>query len=111
MPSRKPRKKFNKSRDETSRLLANARAKLFNIRAQRPRPHLDDKTLTAWNGLMISAFARAYQVLEDPRYLAAALRAASFIRANLYDPKSGQLFRRHRAGETAIEGYLTTTPF
>src|SRR5262249_13326555 len=69
--------------------LAAGRAKLFDLRAARPRPHLDNKILTGWNGLMISAFARAGQVLDEPRYLAAARKAADFLRANVYDEKSG----------------------
>ena len=47
-------------------LLAQSRQKLFSIRSKRPRPHLDDKIIAAWNGLMISAFARAAQVLNEP---------------------------------------------
>ena len=57
-------KKFRKATDEIERILKDARQKLFALRAKRPRPHLDDKTITAWNGLMISAFAHAYQVLS-----------------------------------------------
>src|SRR5206468_6018738 len=52
-----------KSREEVEAALARARAKLLERRSMRPRPHLDDKVLTAWNGLMIAAFARASRVL------------------------------------------------
>ena len=68
--------------------LGRARASLFAARERRPRPHLDDKVLTAWNGLMIAAFARAARVLAGsataPRYLAAARRAAAFIKQTLW---------------------------
>ncbi|RMI02079.1 MAG: thioredoxin domain-containing protein, partial [Calditrichaeota bacterium] len=62
------------SGEELQRVLAESRRKLFHAREQRPPPLLDDKIITAWNGLMISAFARAYQVLGDSAYLAAASR-------------------------------------
>ena len=65
-------KLFKKSEAEIETSLAKSRAKLFTVRAKRPKPHLDDKIIVAWNGLMISALARASQVLGDPRYLAAA---------------------------------------
>src|SRR6266566_1693552 len=58
-----------KGEDSVERLLAQSRQKLFSIRSKRPRPHLDDKIIAAWNGLMISAFARAAQVLDEPHYL------------------------------------------
>jgi uncharacterized protein YyaL (SSP411 family) len=99
-------KKFGKSESELLAILADARRQLFAVRAKRPRPHLDDKTLTAWNGLMISAFARAAQVLDEPRYLAAAQKAAGFIESKLYDPKTGKLLRRYRDGEAAIDGFV-----
>ena len=76
---------FKKSEAEIAKVLAQSREKLFAIRAQRPRPHLDDKIIAAWNGLMISAYARAAQVLDDSRYLEIATRAANFLRTNLYD--------------------------
>ena len=59
-------KRFGKNEDEIRASLKGARETLFALRAKRPRPHLDDKIIAAWNGLMISAFARAARVLDDP---------------------------------------------
>ena len=73
--------------------LLGALEKLRTVRAQRPRPHLDDKVITAWNGLMISALAKGAQVLGDKTYLVVATRAANFIRRELYDEKTGILYR------------------
>jgi uncharacterized protein YyaL (SSP411 family) len=86
--------------------LARAEAALLEARSQRIRPHLDDKILTSWNGLMISAFALGGAVLEEPRYAEAAGRAAEFILTRMYDPATGVLLRRYRAGEAAIPGFL-----
>jgi len=86
------------------------RAILLAARDQRIRPHLDDKILTAWNGLMISAFAKGAQVLGDERYYAAARRAANFIRERLVTPEGG-LLRRWREGEAAIPGFLDDYAF
>ncbi len=102
---------FGKSAREVDALLAEARRKLLAVRSKRPRPPLDDKVLTAWNGLMISALSRAGQALDEPRYLAAALAATSFVRSNLYDPKGGRLLRRFRAGETGIDVFLDDYAF
>ncbi len=89
--------------------LGRARPMMFYARARRPRPHLDDKVLTAWNGLMIAAFARAARVLVDapraPLFLETARRAASFLRTTLWDPGTRRLHRRYRDGEAAIDGY------
>ncbi len=104
-------KKFDKTPDQVRATLAEARTKLFAIRSKRPRPHLDDKTITAWNGLMISAFARAYQVLDDPQYLTAATKARQFVKAKLRDEKTGKLLRRYRAGEAAIDGFADDYAF
>src|SRR6478672_11757375 len=92
-------------------LLAQSRQKLFSIRNKRPRPHLDDKIIAAWNGLMISAFARAAQVLNDAYYLEAATRAANFIRANLYDESRKILFRSYREGRGEVEGFADDYAF
>jgi uncharacterized protein YyaL (SSP411 family) len=103
--------RFNKSEDEIAKSLARSRANLFAIRAERPRPHLDDKIIAAWNGLMISAYSRAAQVLEDPRYLEIAIRAAKFLRTNLYEEKSKLLYRNYRGGRSDIEGFADDYAF
>jgi len=102
---------FKKSEDEIRKSLDRSREKLLSIRNQRPRPHLDDKIISAWNGLMISAYARAAQILDEPRYVEAAQRAAKFVRANLYDEKSKLLFRNYREGRSAIEGFADDYAF
>jgi uncharacterized protein YyaL (SSP411 family) len=93
--------------DEVMAALARIRDRLFEARALRPRPHLDDKILTAWNGLMIAAFARAARVLEGRptarEYLESARRAATFIRQRLWT--GAGLLRRFRDGEAAIPAY------
>jgi uncharacterized protein YyaL (SSP411 family) len=102
---------FKKTEVEINKILEQSRQKLFAIRGQRPRPHLDDKIIAAWNGLMISAFARAAQVLDDPRYLEIAIRSANFLRANLYDEKSKLLYRSYREGRSNIEGFADDYAF
>jgi uncharacterized protein YyaL (SSP411 family) len=93
--------------------LGRAREKLFEARASRPRPHLDDKVLTAWNGLMIAAFARAARARRGAaaRYLAAAESAATFIRSRMWNPDRGVLLRRYRDGDAAIDGYAEDYAF
>src|SRR6266404_3023549 len=100
-----------KSEDEIRQSLARSREKLLSIRSKRPRPHLDDKIISAWNGLMISAYARGAQVLDEPRYLAAATHAAEFVRSNLYDEKTKTLFRNYREGRSMIEGFADDYAF
>ncbi len=76
---------------------------LLAERIKRVRPHLDDKVLTAWNGMAISAFAQAGRVLNLPAYVAVARRAADFILSRMRDGQ--RLFRRYRQGETAISAF------
>jgi uncharacterized protein YyaL (SSP411 family) len=104
-------KHFRKTEDQTGKLLAQCRDKLLSIRAQRPRPHLDDKIIAAWNGLMISAYARGARVLDEPRYLEMATRAAKFLRTNLYDEKSKLLYRNYRGGRSDIEAFADDYAF
>ena len=98
------------SPDEVSAALDRARLRLFEHRVTRPHPYLDDKVLTAWNGLMIAAFARAARVVgsygqDASPYLAAARRAASFIRERMWNADTRTLLRRYRRGEASIEAY------
>ena len=97
-------KKFNMSKVEVEALILQSKLKLLATRSKRPRPHLDDKILTSWNGLMISALSRLYQVLGEKKYLEAARNAAIFLRKNLYDVEEKTLFRRWRQGERKIAG-------
>jgi len=83
-----------------------ARTKLFAAREQRVRPHRDDKVLTAWNGLMISAFARGARALGDGRLEQRAEHAAAFVWDRLRDAKTGALSRRWREGEASVAGQL-----
>jgi uncharacterized protein YyaL (SSP411 family) len=103
--------RFKKSEEEIAKSLAQSRQELFAVRAKRPRPHLDDKIIAAWNGLMISAYARAAQVLDDSRYLEIAVRAARFLRANLYDSSRKVLYRNYRQGRSDIEGFADDYAF
>ncbi len=118
-------KERGERREDVESALARSRDLLFRERASRPRPHLDDKVLTAWNGLMIAAFARASRVVaamgeaerlatgdlrlaaatRSQEYLASAQRAASFIRERMWDAAAGRLSRRYRDGEAAIDAY------
>ncbi|MDH3252632.1 MAG: thioredoxin domain-containing protein, partial [Ignavibacteria bacterium] len=104
-------RQFSRTTDEVKNILARCRGRLMAVRVQRPRPHLDDKILTSWNGLMISAFARAHQVLRDPQYLQVAERAANCIATRLYDQQNKILLRRYRDGDARFEGHLDDYSF
>ena len=108
---------------EVAESLLRSRQLLFDVRELRPRPELDDKVLTAWNGLMIAAFARASRVLSGGSlgqentaisegtdtsalaHLLNAVTAAAFIRHRMWDAGARRLLRRFRAGDAAIEAY------
>ena len=89
---------------EFHQAIRQAKTKLLKARTMRPRPHLDDKIITSWNGLMISALSKACQILNREKYLSAAQSAASFIKDQLYDAGSGRLYRRWRLGEKKVWG-------
>ncbi len=97
--------------EEARRVLREVSVKLLDVRSTRPRPHLDDKILTSWNGLVISAFSKGAQILDEPRYADAAHGAASFIRRKLWDQSRAVLLRRYRDGEAAIDGFLDDYAF
>jgi len=111
-------KKFDLPVSEVTHVLQKARKRLFNVRGKRVRPHLDDKILTDWNGLMISAFALGAKVLDNEGYREAACRSADFILARLIKddgPDSaagtGRLLHRYREGDAAISGNLEDYAF
>ena len=85
--------------------LSTAREKLLAERSKRIRPLLDDKILTSWNGLMISAMAKVGRVLNDMNRIAKAEKALRFILSNL-ETSEGKLLRRFRDGEARYDGYL-----
>jgi uncharacterized protein YyaL (SSP411 family) len=92
--------------DELRRRLELSKRKLFEARSKRVRPGRDEKILTAWNGLMIAAFAQAAQVLARPEYTQAAARASEFVLGHMRAP-DGRLLRTTGAGaQPKLNGYL-----
>jgi uncharacterized protein len=89
--------------EEVENRVKRAREKLLAARYERKRPSLDDKVLTDWNGLMIAAFAKGFQVFGEQKYLKAAEKAADFILKTLYSPDS-RLLHRYREGAAGISG-------
>ena len=96
--------------DEEPEEIDHIRKQLRTYRQSRTSLHKDDKILTAWNGLMIAALAKAGLVLEEPRYLEAAGRAVEFINAHLTDG-DGRLLARWREGQGAFSGKLEDYAF
>jgi len=89
---------FKKPPEEIADLLEKGRKTLLEARVKRPHPHLDDKIITAWNGLMISGLARAGSALEEPAFIALAERAASFLHERLCGKDGAELHRSWRDG-------------
>jgi uncharacterized protein YyaL (SSP411 family) len=85
------------------------RIRMRAVRAKRVPPGLDDKILTAWNGLMIASLARGARVLDEPKYAASAARAADFVLRQLR--RDGRLLATHRSGESRLTGYLSDYAF
>jgi uncharacterized protein YyaL (SSP411 family) len=96
--------------DETEKRLAPLRQKLLESRSKRVRPFLDTKVLTAWNGQMIAGYAVAGQLLDEPKYTAAAAKAADFVLTKMRT-KDGRLLRTYGArpggpAEAKLNAYL-----
>ncbi len=92
-------------------LLESAKKTLFEAREKRPRPHLDNKILTSWNSLMISALAKGSVVLNDATYKQAAGSAMDFLLTRMAAPGQEQLWRRFCDGEAAVPGFLEDYAF
>jgi uncharacterized protein YyaL (SSP411 family) len=104
-------REFNSNEDQVRQILDESRKLLLEARNQRPRPSRDDKVVTSWNGLMISAFARGAQVLDEPRYLTTARQAADFVQTKLYRENDKTLLRTYLEGESKIDGFTDDYAF
>jgi hypothetical protein len=94
---------------ELDAVLPEGKELLYRARSLRPGPIRDEKILTAWNGLAISAYARAGHVLDDPGYVERACRAARFLLENAF--RGGQLHRTWKDGEARHPGLLEDHAF
>ena len=101
--------KFQKDGAELEKILSAARAKIFQQREKRTRPHQDEKIITAWNGLMISSLAYGGAVLEQEKYIEAAGRSAEFILSTLR--QNGRLMRYCRDGHVVQKAFLDDYAF
>ncbi|MEM2786517.1 MAG: thioredoxin domain-containing protein [Candidatus Nitrosotenuis sp.] len=95
---------FGISEDKVRQLVEEGSKKLLEIRSKRARPALDDKILTSWNALMVSAFAKSYQVTDEKKYLKAAQNCLEFIEKNLIS--GTQVMRTYKNGHAKLNGYL-----
>ena len=103
-PSAHVARELNISEKELSAAIEKSKALLKAAREQRPLPLRDEKVLTAWNGLMISAFARAGFTLSSSDYIASATQAADFILKNMVN--DGRLYRSFKDGQARHPAYL-----
>ncbi|MBN1490379.1 MAG: thioredoxin domain-containing protein [Phycisphaerae bacterium] len=97
------------SERELATVLERSRLTLLAVRRKRTPPHLDDKILTAWNGLMIASLAKASRALNEPRYRDAASKAADFILRTL--ERDGRLLRTCRGDRAHTDAYLDDYAF
>jgi len=96
--------KFNKTEDEVNRIILEGSSKLLETRNKRTQPGKDDKVLTAWNGLMISAFVKGYKISGKSKYLDVALTATDFYQEQF--EKHGVLQRVFKDGKSKLNAYL-----
>lgn len=100
----------NKDFDKNNEKIETLNKKVYAYRLTRTSLHKDDKILTSWNALMIAAFAKAYKILQDEKYLTAAEQAVRFIETKLTD-KEGRLLARYREGDASYLAYLDDYAF
>jgi len=96
--------RLGRSVEELEASLPGWREQLFAKRSERVPPGLDDKVLTSWNGLAISAFAEAGRVLGEARYVEAARRTVEFVRTTMH--RDGRLLHSYRQGEAKVDALL-----
>ena len=102
-------KQFKKDREYIESVLAQARSDLLAHRSKRIRPHRDDKILTGWNGLMISALAYGGVAFGEKKFIIAAEKAAAFVLTTLRH--NGRLMRYYRDGKVIQPGFLDDYAF
>jgi len=103
-------KHFKKKASEVEQSIQKSKAKLLETRRSRPRPHLDDKIMADWNGLMIASLSFGSRVLNEPKYKKAAEKAAQFALTKLMDSE-GRLLHRYRDGDASIMGTIEDYAF
>jgi len=96
--------KFGKSESEIQNLISKCSEKLLEIRNKREQPGKDDKIITSWNGLMVSAFLSGYRITDNPKYLDAARQSIDFFESNF--EKNHILHRTFKNAEAKLNGYL-----
>ena len=96
--------KFGKTEDQVKNILDSGIKKLLDVRSKRIPPGLDDKILTSWNALMISALAKGFRVSNEQSFLSAAEKCISFIENHLV--KNGKLLRTYKNDTSKIQAYL-----
>ena len=96
--------KFGKTEEQVKNILDSGIKKLLDVRSKRIPPGLDDKILTSWNALMISALAKGFRVSNEQSFLSSAERSISFIENHLV--KNGKLLRIYKNGTSKIQAYL-----
>jgi uncharacterized protein YyaL (SSP411 family) len=102
-------KRFDLTAEKVKKILEDSRKFLLDERSKRVRPGLDDKVLTAWNGLMLTAFAKMYQIDRKESYKKVIENNISFIKTNLY--KDGYLYRSYNKGQAKYQAYLDDYAF
>jgi len=96
--------KFGKSEPEIENLISKCSKKLLEVRNKREQPGKDDKVITSWNGLMISAFLSGYRITDDSKYLDVAKKSIDFFESNF--EKNHILHRTFKYGKPKLNGYL-----
>ena len=96
--------KFNKTEDEISELLKRSEKKLLDVRNKRDQPGTDDKIITSWNSMMISAFAKGYRISGNEKYLNAAVNATKYFSEQF--SKHGFIHRTFKNDTPKLNGYL-----
>jgi hypothetical protein len=95
---------FGITEDAVKSIISESSKKLLEVRSSRVRPGLDDKIITSWNALMVSAFAKGYRVTDNLAYLAAAESCIAFIEKNLFSGDA--LLRTYKDGKAKLQAYL-----